>query len=126
MNDIFNSHKTSDEQDGEGDGQPIEVFVDKYFDRGTVFPNEPTEQEEAESATDNGCDDKHRNIEFENTGRNGDQLIGDWGESGGKYDPEVVLIINGADVFVLFVGKSGDNPEEEVGNSCKFATRGEP
>ena len=61
-----------------------------------------------------------------NTGRNGDQLIGDWGESGGKYDPKVVLVVNGADVFVLFVGKSGDNPEEEVGNSCKFATRGEP
>ena len=125
LNDVFNSHKTSDKQNGEGDGQPIEVFVDKYFDRGAIFPDQPAEQEEAESATNDGCDDKHRDVEFEDPGRDGDQLVGDRGESGCEDHPEVVLVVDGADVFVLFVGKSGDNPEEEVGDCCKFTVWGE-
>ena len=63
--------KRANQQHGKCDSQPVEILVDKALDRCAELPNQTCDKEESQTSRHDRRHDEHRQVDAEQTARNG-------------------------------------------------------
>jgi len=87
----FHNQKSSKKEDEEQKRKEVEVSIDEILDLGSEFSDEARFNEETERTTDGRGDKKKDKIEFEDSGSDGEDFIGNRSEAGCKNIPESVV-----------------------------------
>ncbi|VTR66369.1 hypothetical protein DESC_480079 [Desulfosarcina cetonica] len=95
---VFEHHETGHQENREGHRQKIEIAIDKPLDPRSEGIDQTAHQEETGRPGNHGGQDEDGEIDLEHAGGNGEDLIGNRGETGNAHRPGVIGVVQGFDI----------------------------